>query len=297
MTKNIAGIFWMLIHVMTAATIAMFYRILSASFDKLYISFFYNFSAFLIVLPFVIKKRAKLIKSCFLRAHAIRSACYIIAQLMLIFVYNNMPFAQVAAITITYPLFTTVSAVLFLKERIGIHRFIALIIGFIGAAIIVNPNPHSFNKYSLIAVLAIILWTSFDIITNKVGRKESMSEQLLHTLIFMGLFSILPATAGHVPTNINIYYIGLFILIGLIVILYCLSGLLAVAEAEINIVSPFYFTVLPISSCISYFVFDEQIEIRTIVGAGIIITSAIYIAYREYRAKQVAKQLQQSRLI
>ena len=297
MTKNITGIMWMLIHVIAATTLSIYYRILSESFDKLHISFFCNFSALIIILPLLIRRKARLIKSCFLALHALRGAFSVLAQVILIFAYNNNPFAQVSAITLSYPLFGTLGAVIFLKEKIGIHRSIALIIGFIGATITVDANPYDFNKYSIITIISMILWVSFDIITNKIGDKESIWEQALLILLFVGLFSILPAAMVPLPKNISLNHIMLFVLLGLIVIVYTMSAILAVAKAEINIVLPCYFTILPVSTLVSYFVFNEQIKIRIIIGSALIITSATYIAYREYRAKQIAKQLQQSRLI
>ncbi len=297
MTKNIVGIIWMLIHALCAAILSMYYRLLSDSFDKLHLSFFYNFSAMLLVLPLIIVKRKQIMHSSFLFFHALRAAAYVVAQVLLIFVYNNMPFAQVAAITISYPLFTTVGAVIFLKERIGIHRLIALICGFIGAAVIIQPSPDTFNRYSLLAIVAIILWTLFDIVTNKIGRREDIWLQTLCLLLFMSLFSALPATAVPFVLQFNIGDILLFMCIGLVILLYALSAVLAVAEAEVNIVSPFYFSVLLASSVISHVVFGEAVELRTVVGSVIIVLSSVYIACREYQAKRVEKQLQKSRLI
>lgn len=297
MTKNIIGIIWMLIHVVCSVVLSIYYRILSEYFHPLQISFFYNFSAFLIILPIILKKRKQLIKSCFVLAHAYRAASYVAAQLILIFVYHNMPFAQVSAITITYPLFTTVFAVLFLREKIGIHRLIALIIGFIGAVIIIHPDPYDFNKYSLLAITAVIMWATFDMITNKIGDKENMLIQLLYVIFFMGLFSIFPMVLVPLPTSISLHHLILFGLFGVIIIIYMFSAVLAVAQAEINIVSPFFFCALILSSMVGYFIFNEQLKVRTIIGAIIILASIIYIAYREYRAKQIAQRLQQSRLI
>ena len=296
MTKNIPGIIWMIVHVICAAAISSFSRILYESFHPFHISLFYNFTALIIALPFIIKARQQLIKSCFIAAHALRGALYTIAQLVFIFVYNHMPFAQVAAITMAYPLFATIFAVIFLKERIGLHRIIALVIGFTGASIIINPASSDFNMYSMFAIMGIVMWAVFDMVTNKIGSKESIGIQLMHLLIFIGTFAILPASTIPFPT-ISLYYLPLFVLMGLIIIIYMLSAVLAFAEAEINIVSMFYFTTLPISSLVGYIIFDESVKLRTVIGSCIIFFSFIYIAYREYRAKKIAERLHQSRLI
>ncbi len=296
MTKNIIGVIWMIVHVLCAAIISSFSRVLYDSFHPFHISLFYNFTAFIIALPFIIKYRQQLIKSCFTKEHALRGALYTSAQLIFVFVYNHVPFARVAGITTSYPLFTTMFAVIFLGEKIGPHRIIALIFGFTGALIIINPLSSELNTYSLCAVIGIIMWAVFDMVTNKIGHKESIHIQLMHLLIFMGAFSIVPASTLHIPT-ISLQHMFLFFLVGCIIIIYMLSAVLAVAEAEISIVSLFYFTTLPISSSIGYFIFGETIAIRTIIGSSIILFSFMYIAHREYKAKKIAKQLQQSRLI
>ena len=281
----------MLIHVACAVILSAYYRIFSESFHLLQISFFSNFPALIIASPFILWKITKLIKSPFLLAHAYRAVAYTIAQTLLVFAYNNMPFTQVSAITITYPLFVTLSAVVALKEKIGMQRSIALIIGFIGAIIIIQPTTTcNFNTYSAYALSAVILWASFDITTNKIGNKENAWDQFLQLLFFMGLFSILPAIFVPLPPTIDLNHLLMFALIGLLVIVYMLSATLAVSRTQINVIAPFYFTILPLASLVAYILFDEHISIKSVIGATIIISSTLYVAYKEYRAQEISKQ-------
>ncbi len=201
-----------------------------------------------------------------------------------------MPFAQVAAINIIYPLSATTAAVIFLRERVDVHHIFALIVGFIGAIVIVNPNIHDFNYYSLFAINAVMFWTISDLITAIITNKESGCNQLLLVLFFMGLFAILLlgsffTITGNSFPEIKSHYWVLFCIIGVIAAFHRLCITLAVVKSELNIVAPFYFAIFPVASLVAYFVFSEMVKIRTVIGASMIIVSMIYISFREYKAK------------
>ncbi len=290
MTKNIIGIIWILLYVLCVVFLGMYSRVLSRDFSLFQISFVYNVAALIIVLPFVIKRRSQLMKNSVLWYCVLRALCIFLAQVLTIIAYNNIPFAQVAAISITYPLFSTLAAVIFLNEKVCINLFLALMIGFIGAGITVNPSLNDFNYYSLFVIASILLWVAFDIITNKIGDRENIWDQILLIILFIGLFSIFPIFGSNWP-NMHDHNLILFFLIGVIVVLYMLSITWAVAKAEVSIVTPFYFTVLPISSLVAYFIFDEKIKMRIILGAAIIFISVIYMAFRDYRAKKMSENM------
>ncbi len=288
----------MLLHVLCSVFLAMHYRILSQDFSPLQISLIYNFAAMIILSPLIIRRRSQLIKSNILWPCILEALCLFLAQVAIIIAYDNMPFFQVAAIELTYPLLSTTAAVIFLKEKVGIHNILAIIVGFIGAGVIISPSMdastsiNNFNYYFLSAIFAVLLWVVSDMITNKITCKDSVSNQLLISLFFVGLFSILLSglllivTENDFPEIENYYWI-LFCLIGIVVVFYELCDILAIGRAEVNVVTPFYFTVFPVSYLVAYFVFSEMVEISTFIGATMIVVSMIYISFREYKATQL----------
>ncbi len=281
----------MLLHVLCSVFLAIYYRILSQDFSSFQVALIYNLATLVVVLPFVIRRRAQLMKSNILLHCSLMALCTFLAQVAIIIAHDNMPFAQVAAVKVIYPLSTTVAAVMFLKEKIYMGHVCALIVGCVGAIIIVNPSDD-FNFYSLFALSAVIFWTTSDMITNKITYKEDVWNQVLLVLLFMGLFSVLSSAlfftvTGNSFAEIKNHYWMLFLLIGIIAAFWRLYIILAVGKAEVNVVTPFYFAIFPMSSLAAYFVFGETVKIRTVIGAVMIIVSMIYISFKEYKAAQL----------
>ena len=286
----------MLVHITTAALMAMSYRILDTQIHRLHVSFILNISALIVMMPWILLKFKKIFKTEFWYIHLARAACTVIGQLILIYVYNNMNFAQVSAITLTYPLLCTLGAAIFLQEKIGLYRVIALVIGFIGALIIVNPNYNDFSFYSVYAFVAMFFWVGFDLLTKRHGISEPMVTQVLYTILFMFLLSVFPAALTKAP-KLSFELFKIMPLLGILMFFYILSGIATIIESEgVSLVLPLYFLVLIISSSIGYFVFKETIARSTLIGSLIIFSSASYVAYKEYRTKKLEKMQRQADL-
>jgi drug/metabolite transporter (DMT)-like permease len=275
----------------------MHFRLLGKTLDELQISFFVNFAGLVSILPFVVYNYKHIFKSYFWPLHLIRSICTVSSNILLIYAYNNMKFAQVSAITLTYPLFSTLGAAIFLGEKIGLTRVLALIIGFIGSLIIINPNYNEFNYYSILALLAMCLWVTFDMLTRKFPNTESVLTQSFYTLLFITVIAIIPASLTNF-SNIELGLLTEIPYLGVIVLLYIMSGFVAIICTEgIAVVMPFYFLVLVISSAIGYYIFHESLALSTIIGALIILVSTTYIACREYKIKKLQEMQMQGHLI
>lgn len=295
MHNNLKAISWMLIHVITAALLSMHYRILGDKLDELQISFFTNITGLIFILPIATYHFKSI--SYFWRLHLVRSFCTVLANLLLIYAYNNMPFAQVSAITLTYPLFSTLVASIFLGEKIGISRVVALLAGFAGALVIINPNYNDFNYYAILVLLAMCLWIAFDVLTRTFPNNESVLTQSFYALIFTTAISLIPVSL----TDFSAFkpeLVSDLPILGLVVALYIMSGFFAIISPEaIAVVMPFYFLVLVMSIAIGYYVFDEALSLSTVVGSLIILSSTTYIALREYRVKKIQSMQKQAKLI
>lgn len=273
------------------------YRILGAQIDKVVVAFFLNAVGFVFILPVAIWKSKEIRQSTFWKLYMLRASLTVSAQILLVYAYNNMEFAQVSAITLLYPLLCSAASCIVFRERIGIKRISALMMGFIGAMIIINPNYHSFNYYSLYVILATILWVVYDLSTVKWGKSESIVTQSFFIMFFIMLFSAVPAAYkdfSHIPQLFwkNIHYFGL------IVSVYFVSGIGAIVYTnELSVVMPFYFLVLIVSTAIGYYGFSEDISPYTLIGATIILGSTSYIAYREHQSKKLEEKQKRTKLI
>lgn len=297
MHNNVKAIVWMIIHIILAAFINMYYRILSESIDKIHIGFLINFYTFLSILPWAIYYRKAIFKSYCWYIHLFRAILTVSSQLLLIYAFSNMRFAQVSAITLTYPLICTIGAAIFFKEKVGLYRSLALIIGFIGALIIINPTYNDFNVYSIFVILAMVFWAGIDMLVRKVGHNENLSIQFFYTIMFLCVVSAFPASLLRLP-EISVILNYKFLLLGIFFSIYMLSGFIAIIETEcIGIVMPFYFLVLVLSTAIGYYIFDEVIRLSTIIGSSVILCSSSFIAYKEHKTKKLEEMQKQGNLI
>jgi drug/metabolite transporter (DMT)-like permease len=151
---------------------------------------------------------------------------------------KGVPVWQVVALTMTAPFFVLLGAKLFLGENVTLNRWIASLVGFLGALIVTNPWSEQFNVYWLLPVVAAILWGAASLLTKYLSRTEtpaSLTTWLLLLLTPINLFWSV-GVGFQVPTG-NILYmvvIGGFLVF---VAQYLLSK--SYASADANFVQPF----------------------------------------------------------
>ncbi len=193
------------------------------------------------------------------------------------------PLSTVTAIIQTAPLVMTLAAMLFLKEKVGIHRMSAVVIGFIGVLIVIRPGLEGFDKYSLFALFAVVGMSMRDVGARMA--RPGISTLLLSfysaiTMLLTGIVMLLFAGEIKMPGTIaSLYLLGLVAAasLGLIVVTQ------SVRIAEISVVSPFRYIRLLFGMTLGVLVFGEVIDSYTIIGSLITILAGIYIWVRERR--------------
>ena len=214
-----------------------------------------------------------------LKLHMARSFFNCIAMLSFFYSLSIAPLADVASLAFTAPLFASILAVIFLKEIVGIKRIIAIILGFIGALIIIDPVYSSINNGHILVLLSASVWSVSLIIIKVLGRTESSVTITSYMVIIMIPLSAIAAFFyWKTPTLIDLFY--------LMIIGVCGTGaqmLLAQAlrQGDTSIIMPFDFLKLIWAVGIGYLFFFEIPSVNTWVGSIIIFLSTLYIAYRE----------------
>ena len=210
-----------------------------------------------------------------------------------------MPLAEVVAITFTMPLFVTAMSAFILRERVGVRRWSAVVIGFIGVVIILSPQGE-FNSLAVVfAFIASITYASHTIITRLLGNHDHPLTIAFNTIIVFtvasGLISLLllggllavesehPSLAffGRDWSMPNSFDLALMLVIGLIAVIgfYCLSR--AYCSAEASAIAPFEFTYILWAVLFGYLFWSEVPGATTVVGVLILVSSSLYIWYRE----------------
>ena len=253
----------------------------------LQIVFLRNLSATLFLMPMLVMRGRSLLRSNALHLYGVRVGISIFSMTAWFYALALIPVAEVTAIGFLAPLFGTLGAIVFLGEKVRIRRWTALVIGFLGAMIILRPGTESFGLGQACAVFNAM---SSGLVT--VLLKQLSSEDDSGKIVFLTTVLMLPPTlvpALFVWETPGWEYAPVILTIGFTAVLghYCLMR--GFASTEASLVMTFDFSRLPFAVLIGWWMFGEVTDIWTWVGAAIIFASAIYITRREARLRSQAR--------
>jgi len=100
-----------------------------------------------------------------------------------------LPVAEVYTLLMTNPFFVTIFAFIFLREKVGIRRWSAVVIGFIGVVFVINPQNLNFNFLFIFPIIAAIFLTVRDVATKDIATKNNSFDIIFITSILMTVFS------------------------------------------------------------------------------------------------------------
>ncbi len=214
-----------------------------------------------------------------------------------------LPLGFATALFFVTPFLITIFAHFFLKEKIGIRRWSAVVVGFIGVYITLNPDFNNFNYLSLLPILCAFCYSLSMIIIKKTSDKDSVYTQTftfyLGAIIFSTIFYFLIGdgqynTSDH-PASQFIFrewFVDLessilfMVATGLTATVAFLLLFTAYRIASPAVVSPFEYSILLWSPLIGWIYFNEIPSLNTVIGILIIVSSGIYIFMREKAQEQ-----------
>ena len=201
------------------------------------------------------------------------------------FFYSISIISMAKALTLAFvaPLITTTLSPFFLGEKVGIRRWSAVIVGFIGILIVIRPGFIEFNLATVAALGTGCLYGVYLIIT----RKLHSTDNPLLTLLFTGIVGATVSTffvpiVWVNPTNIQWLWLaimGIFACLGHILLIYSLR------YADASKLAPFGYFEIITNIILGYYVFKDFPDLWTFLGLFIIVSSGIYIFRREIRIK------------
>jgi len=279
MNKKLFVIFLSLIGTGTAAIMVSGIKLLSQDLNPFMIAFYRCLFGVIIMLPFMIYNYPEAWKTHNIKLQFVRSAINVYSMISWFTAIGTLQLEKAAAIGFTTPLFTTILAIIFLGEVIRIQRITALIVGFIGILVVIRPGYIPFESGALWLLSAAITFSIVIIIVKKLTEKDSSLTTAFYQMAFM-----VPPTffiALFFWESININQILLFIFVAIAGFITQFSFAQCLKMAETTFIMPIQFTKLIWLSLIGYFFFMEVPDIWTWIGASIIFSSILFIAYRE----------------
>ncbi len=205
-----------------------------------------------------------------------------VAMLCFFYGISSTPLAQLTTLGFTVPIFTTILAVVFMKEKIRFRRTSALIIGFIGTLIVMRPDI-SIELGAVLIIFSSFLWSVCLIYIKKLTETDSA----ITISLYFGI-GMIPATFVMAFPVFEMIDLRQFIILIFIAITGTLAQTimnLAFEKGELALLLPFDFLRLIWSVLIGYALFAEEPEITLWIGGFLIIGSTTYIAWRESKLK------------
>jgi drug/metabolite transporter (DMT)-like permease len=268
-----------------AATLGnVFLKIVAVDMHPFEITFFRCFFSLFLLAPILFRHGLTPLKTNNFGMHVLRGGLQSFGMIVSHWAFAIAPLAKITALSFSGPLFATLLAALFLKERIRMRRIAALVIGFSGALIIVRPGTMDFDLGSSLALAGSVEFGFTMLVIKLMTRTESA----LTLTFYLGIVStpITFAIAWFVWQTPSLEQLGWMLGVSACATISNFLTAQAVREADMSVIMPIRFTRLIFAALIGYLLFFEVPGIYTWIGGTMIFGASIYIAYRERKVKQ-----------
>ncbi len=195
-----------------------------------------------------------------------------------IIAFRYLPLADAHAIAGIAPLLVTALAVPVLGEKVGLRRWSAIAIGFIGLLVIVRPGLGVFNPAALLPLGGACLWAVYQILMRKVAE-DSAATSLLYMAVIGAVVMTALAPFFWRPPDATGWL--LLVALGLVGSLGHYILIKAFQAAPASTLQPFHYVVLLWATAVGYVIFGDLPDTWIILGAAIIAASGLYAFYRE----------------
>ena len=228
---------------------------------------------------FYITKRAGL--------HFLRCTSGLIALVSIFIALRELPLATVVSISFAAPIFTTIFSIFLLSEKVGIYRWLAVLVGFFGILIITEPGISELNIYYIFPIIFCLGLSYVAITIRQLSSTEPVWLISFYFSLSITLLSFLTIPQGWVMPSLNDFillsFIGIF---GGVANLWLSQSY---KYAEVSLVTPLKYLALIFAIIFGYFIWNEIPTIKTLMGSLLVIFSTLIIFRREiYKKKAIS---------
>jgi drug/metabolite transporter (DMT)-like permease len=284
LTKNQLGLLYMFLSVCTFSVMDLLVK-WSGDYPTGQVLFFRGFFGILPTYFLIPKDKLRTFyKTKRPKEHLFRCIIGLVALVAIVIALRELPLAVVVSLSYAAPLFITILSILLLSEKVGIFRWAAVLIGFIGVIVISEPG---FKEMNLLYFLPIIFCIGMAFVTIAI-RKLSTTEPIWLISIF---FTITISIAGltTIPMGWVMPNFQDFILLALIGVTGGTANLLLTQSyklSEVSLVAPLKYLSLVFAVIFGYMIWNEIPTLKTLVGASLVILSSFVIFRREIYHKE-----------
>jgi len=237
--------------------------------------------AFLVLTPYILRRGRGVYRTAIPFRHVQRVLLGFAGVTCIFIAVSGMPLGDATAIAWSAPLFALICAALFLGERVGVARWAAACLGFVGVLVVMRPTAAAFEPIGLVALMAAV-FTGAEVATIRV---LAIRDSTLTILALNNTIGVVVACAIAAPFVVWPSPEQGLALAGVGVVMVCGQAIFlkAVALAEASAIAPFYYMTIAWSAAIGAVAFGEAVGWRLILGAGLIAAGGVFVAMRGSR--------------
>jgi len=219
--------------------------------------------------------------------HFKRCAAGLIAIVAIFIALRELPLATVVSITFASPIFTTILSIFLLSEKVGLYRWLAVFVGFIGIIVISEPGFTSMNLYYFYPIIFCLGLSYVAIAIKQLSSSEPVWLISFYFSISIMILSFFTIPQGWLlPTIKDLFLLSLLGILGGLANLWLTQSY---KFSDVSLVTPLKYLALVFAIIFGYLIWGEVPTIRTLAGSLLVIISSVIIFRREiYHKKQVS---------
>lgn len=223
------------------------------------------------------------------RSVFLRTVADILTTVSYISALQHLPLGNASAIFQALPFTITIGAALFLGERVGWRRWVAIAVGFLGVLVIIRPTTEGFNIYAIWVLVSVVFAAMRDLVTRRMPATISSLQVATVTSIAVALtgFLMLPAVGWSPVSTANwleLLFAAVAIGTGYVLIVASMR------VGDMSFVAPFRYTILLFAMLLGALVFGERPDAFELLGSFIVVASGAYTIHRESLNRRAARK-------
>ena len=215
---------------------------------------------------------------------AVRAVVDAIATVLFLVSLFHLPLANATAINMASPLIITVLAAVFLGERLGRSRWVAVGIGFLGVLLIIQPEAEAFNNYAVVCLLSTVLLSVRDLVTRRVhAGVPSILITLSNTVAVTLLAGGLTLFEGWRP--FTGFELGLLAVVAVFLSSAYYLIVVSTRRGDLSLIAPFRYTAILFATVAGFAIWGDTPNALAWCGIALVIASGIYVLRVSRRAR------------
>lgn len=279
MPAIIAGALFMAGNSFVAAMDGVIVRLIAGEIHPLGIVFFRNLFSLVAIYAIFPRQKLHADVNMFFLVHAVRAVIKLLALVAGFMAVMRMPLASATAIAFTMPLFVMLGSVLFLGEKFFAARVVALVLGFSGVLIVLQPGAGTLNAGTLWALAGAIGLAAVALLMKvSAGREDPLRIAWLNLVITVPVALLIAIPVWQTP---SLYALGLMALQGVGGLMAQLAFARAMKLADASLLVVVDFIRLPIALFFGLVLFGEPIRLAVVLGGTVVLCSVLMLLHRE----------------